>query len=78
MADEFVHRFDPAAPHGIAPFAGKAVVQALLMPLEIGNELADLLRGLGIRRLHLLQAPDDPVHFSVKQPGQGGLTPFAL
>jgi hypothetical protein len=78
MADEFVGRFNSATAHGIAPLAGEAIVQALLMPLEIADQLGNRLGRLGIRRLHPLQPPDDPVHFSVKQPGQGGLTPFSL
>ena len=78
MADELIRRFNPAAPQGIAPLAGKAVVHPFLMALEIADELTDFLCRVGIGRFHALQAPDDPVHFSPEEPCQRGLTPFAL
>lgn len=65
MADELVCRFDPAAAHGIASLAGKAIVKPLLMPLQVGDQFRDLLSGRGIRRLHPLQPPDDAVDFPV-------------
>jgi hypothetical protein len=78
VADEIVGRFNPAAAHRIAALAGETVVQAFLMPLEIAKEVGDLCSGLAIGRFHPLQVPDDPMPFSIKQPGQGGLAPFAL
>jgi hypothetical protein len=55
MADKLVGRFTPAAAHGIAPFAGEAIVQSLLMPLERADQPGNLLGRMGIRRLHPLQ-----------------------
>ena len=60
MTDALVRRCNPAAPHGIAPLAGKPVVHSLLMPREIADEFPDLLRRMGIGRLPALQAPNDP------------------
>src|SRR6266478_5094588 len=68
----------PAAPHGIAALAGKPVVHAPRMLLEIADACVDFLRRMGIGRLHALQAPDDPMHFPPKEPCQSGLTALPL
>ena len=78
MAEALVGRFNAAAPHGIASRAGDAIIQPLLMPLQVGDQLGDLPSGLSIRRFHPLQAPDNPVHFPIQQPCQSGLAPFVL
>ena len=77
MTDELIRRFDPPAPHGITALARKPVVQPLLMILKIPDQFGDRRGGLGIRRLHPLQAPDDVGHFAPEEPRQGGFVPFA-
>jgi hypothetical protein len=66
MADEFVGRFGVTAPDGIPALASKPIVDPHRMPLEIGDQFGDGFSGLGILRVHPLQAPDDACTSSQK------------
>lgn len=76
MANELVGRFNPTPPDRIARLAGKAVIQPLLMTLQIPDQLVNLVCSLGICGFHPLQAPDNSMHFTPAQPCHGRLTPF--
>jgi hypothetical protein len=47
-----------------------------MVPLEIFDQLTDLLNCFGILRFHPLQALDDAVQFAAEELRDGGLTPF--
>jgi len=78
MTPAFVGRFDAAAPDGIASLPGKPIVQALAMTLQVADQSRHLLSGLGIDRLHPLQAPDDPMDFAPEEAGQSGFVPIMV
>src|SRR6266511_129939 len=78
MTDNLIRRLDPAAADGVAPLAGKAIVDPLPMPLEIAEQFGDRDGGLGIPRFHPWQPPDDAIHSAPKEARQRGLIPLRL
>ena len=69
IADELVRRLHATASNGIAPLAGKSIVDSLLISLEVSDQLVDLLSRLGIWWLQPLEAPDDPAaYFTPEEP----------
>ena len=74
MANERVGRFNPTTPDRIARLAGKAVIQPLLMTLQLPDQLVNLVCSLGICGFHPLQASDHARHFTPEQPCHGRLT----
>ncbi len=76
MANARVGRFNPTTPDRIARLAGNAVIQPLLMTLQISDQLVNLVCSLGICGFHPLQAPDHSRPFIPAHPCHGRLTPF--